>query len=335
MNEVCSLADFRGRPHTTMIDFGEVTVPQLVESYQEYKVSAGPVVQPEELALTFYLMNSAMADLSQKVSSNQPLSPDERAVLDQYYVSMESIGLRCFFYCLLICTRETRHVSANPKMDEACASSKEAYKFWKGIKGSGSEGAVSHLLDHPPKTTIKDYTEFMVNCFQFGGHGSGYAGPAWAAVARPLRDYVHGAITLEMFLDTVWTLAHNNGPIFNKGMLFKTYSGEELVKILDVQRAGMVPSMVVHSDSKFVRPHHLGLVELVKKALPGFGAMPVDWGQVVKLGAVGSYAKSKVAKAQPAAPKQAPKQAPKPDPTWLQIMPGVYVKKISRKEVAA
>jgi hypothetical protein len=129
-----------------------------------------------------------------------------------------------------------------------------------------------------------------------------------------------------MLLDTVWTLAHNGGPIFNKGMLFYHYNSTELVKILDVQRAGMVPNMVAHADSKFVQPSHGELMVEVRKVIPEFGKAPVDWQKVQELGAVGKYAK--------VPPKPAtPKVKPVMDPNLLQIMPGTFVKKVSRKEV--
>lgn len=344
--DVKSISDYRKRPHTSQMDFSGVSVKDIVKSYITWRdgLEVKEAV-PEDLAIQFYLTNSGSAALEQLVDKQQPLTLVQQLALDLYYKSMDEIGLRCFFYCLLICTRETRHVSENSAMLEK-TESLGAMKFWKSIKGTGSSGAVEKLLNNPPDCSLINYTEHMVHTFQLGGHSGGYAGPKWAAVARPLRDFVHGTTTMEMFCDTVWTLAHNNGPIFNKGMLFKHYDGSQLIKILDVQRAGMIPNMVEHNESSFVGKQHKSLLAVMRKAIPDIGVEAINWQKVVDLGAVGHYGVKKSKDGLP--PGGLPKNEfgetlPKSildidkanklkDPTMLQITPTEFVKKISRKE---
>ena len=129
-----------------------------------------------------------------------------------------------FFYLLLICTRESRHTKdavSSPfikglgkKYGDGCTG------FWSSIKGTGSSGAAERLRNSPPDVLLGDYTKFLADMFNGGQFSGGYGGVAWGAVAVVLRDYSIGAISAEMMMDTAFTLCHNNGPIFNKGMLF-------------------------------------------------------------------------------------------------------------------
>lgn len=326
-----TLADYASRPHTRPLEFGDIKVPDIVKNYRDYRLSAG-MAQPEEVAIEFYLLNGAAARLSQEVDKNVPLTTAQEHLLGIYYDSLQIIGHRAFFYLLLICTRETRHCGLTPKLTESCEPL-GAYNFWKKLKGLESKEAVQKLLDIPPEVSLKNYTEHMVNCFTYGTHKGGYAGPAWVAVAKPLRDFVHGTISMEVLLDTVWTLAHNNGPIFNKGMLFNNY-GAELQKILDVQRAGQVANLVYFKESSHVNVHHQALLALCQKALPDFGSEAVNWQKVKELGAKTNWAPKVGIKYGTSILENIPKVA-SADITLdskIQITPIEFVKKITRKE---
>jgi hypothetical protein len=325
MSESPTLAEYLTRPHTSKLDFGAVKVNVLAKKYQEYRAETqGSTTQPEHQAIEFYLLNSAAAMILQQSDKFQPLSQGQVAVMDAYYQSMQSIGHRAFFYLLLICTRESRHCKINAAMEEAC-NPLGAMIFWnKHLKEvDDSDDAIKAFLQNAPECALKDYTEHLVQCFVHGGYKKGFAGEAWAAVAKPLRDFVNGVISMEMLIDTVWTLAHNNGPIFNKGMLFKNHlgDGEELRKILNVQRAGQMANLVEFKESKFVTADHLKLLQLCQAALPDLGGEAVNWKQVTALGAVPiTPAKIKVS------------GGPLPEPVMLQITPTEFVKKITRKE---
>lgn len=324
MSEV-SLSDFTARPHTTPVEFGDVTVAQVVSQYKPYK-NAITLVRPEDPAIEFYLLNDAVATLSAGIDKTLPLTVAQIDLMNIYYDSMQSIGHRVFFYLLLICTRESRHCSTTPALTKACKDL-GAYEFWKSIKGSESTAAVSELLNHPPATSFKNYTEHMYQCFMHGDHKSGFAGEAWAKVAKPFRDFVHGVITMEVLLDTVWTLAHNNGPIFNKGMLFNNYT-TELQKILDVQRAGQIPNLVEFKESSEVSSRHLMLLEQCRVVLPDFAGEAVNWQKVKELGAKGNWG-PKVAKKAPDLVLKIPIDTGSKD--WIQVTLTESVKKISRK----
>jgi hypothetical protein len=91
-----------------------------------------------------------------------------------------------------------------------------------------------------------------------------------------------------MFVDISWALAHNGGPIFNKGMFFSHPSNPDLYKVLDVQRAGLMPGFVLQYGSP--KGHDQELTDLANWICNRFEDAPtVDWDAVQKAGAVGGY----------------------------------------------
>lgn len=325
-----TLSDFTSRPHTTKLHFGDVMLPGVIENYKAYGFTAG-TKQPESLAIEFYLLNGATAMLAQQVDSNAPLTGGQQSLLTNYYASMQNIGHRAFFYLLLICTRETRHCKETEALVEACKPL-GAYPFWTSLYSDMEPSqAVKHFVANPPNISLENYTEHLVKCFETGKHKSGFAGEPWAAVARPLRDFVHGTITMEVLLDTVWTLAHNNGPIFNKGMLFNNYTGD-LQKILDVQKAGQMPNLVEFKESVYVEGYHLTLLNLCQSVLPDFGGEPVNWQRVLDLGG-SNWHPNKLSKSasKPVTQKFSIDLESKTAGYKIQITPTEFVKKTTRK----
>ena len=318
------LLDYKHRPQTKPLDFSGVSVQSLVGSCKAYRQSLPhDKVRPEHQAIEFYLLNAAAAELSLTLDHHEPLTPDHQAVLDRYYQALEQSGHRAFFYLFLICTREARHWQLGGQADLEKKYGKKL-GFFNSIPDSSGE-IMTHLETHPPEFSLVDFTELLVDVFSTGSFGGGFGGKNWAEVAKPLRDFVKGATTMEIFLDTVWTLAHNNGTIFNKGMLYNDANKAELLKILDVQRAGLVPNLVAHGDSSFVIEAHVQTLLTVRQVLSEFGVCPIDWEKVKALGAKGHYSAkpSKVLK---------PKDIATPPANSFQITPTHSVIKITRKE---
>jgi hypothetical protein len=161
--------------------------------------------------------------------------------------------------------------------------------FHKSLKGQSSLGAAQSFQDKAPDTTVGKYTSFLSDIFFQGKYSGGYGGPAWGAVANVLRDFVHGKITAEMMMDTSFTLCHNNGPIFNKGMLFGTY-GSDIYKILDVQRSGQIPQLVAENQALVCKDSKIKEVwnecfSILGDEFTGY----VDWFLVEELGALKTY----------------------------------------------
>jgi len=338
--EICSLHEYRKRPQTVPLSFKGVTVAQLVQSIAKWQSEqVHQYAVPEDQALQFYVANAAYAQLAQKVEAHQPLNQVQQWLMTHYYEVMKNIGLRAFFYTFLICTREARHggfTQLKPKVAHVYGD----IGFFKNLTDDAST-IISQIQgsDWQTKYTLDKFTDLLVLVFEQATFSGGYGGKNWAAVARPLRDFCHGLTTMEMFLDTVWTLAHNNGAIFNKAMMYKKQNDEALLKILDVQRAGQIPSLIWWNESQFVKDHHREVVNEARKDMPDFGINKVDWQAVVDAGALGSYPGFKKTVDKAAAAAAAAKAAEKAafiaanKAKMFQVTPTEHVTKITRAEL--
>ena len=109
-----------------------------------------------------------------------------------------------------------------------------------------------------------------------------------------LCRFVNGEFTAEMMLDTIWTLQHNGGCLFNKGFCY-THESSTLARILDVQRSGQIPEAVLTDDQTqpFVQTELKSIMQALKAAFTGKIGEYVDWYKVEALGSVHKYGKDK------------------------------------------
>ena len=253
------------------------------------------VGSPEEDAVTFYMLNHAVSLVRQRVHPLEPLG-DYLPILNTYNREIGLKAERMFNYLLVICTRESRHNHASESsgvMKAMWSKYGEQIKdFHIYIRGTSSTESVNRLISKTPETTLGQYTKFLAEVFHEGNWSGGYGGKAWAKVAEVLRDYVWGTISAEMMMDTAFTLAHNNGPIFNKGVFFTGYSSN-LYKILDVQRSGQIPQLVKQLSYSSESPITF-YWELCRSFFPEFDG-EVDWYKVEALGSLHSYPSEKAA----------------------------------------
>lgn len=340
------LAYHQQRPLTSRIDISQSSLETIANNYSTLPgVLAAGTIYPENLAIFFYMMNHAVAEISFRVHQYEPLSIDMQGLVDEYYTTMSRESLRVFYYLLLICTRESRHVKNLPFL--SALAHYGVMEFNESIKGCGSGEAVSTFLNHPPQTTLGSYVNHLHDVFFYGQYSGGFGGKKWASVAKVLRDFVHGDITAEMMLDIVFTLCHNNGPIFNKGILFHCHDTDQLAKILDVQRAGQIPQLVRTKAVSRVNTAHREWQKKAESVLGVPGLTYIDWFAVEKLGALHGYAGEKAAqvskhgvpaadaaayKAQKLKQKQKAEKEAEKAAAFYEVMPGVHVKKIKRGE---
>jgi hypothetical protein len=247
--------------------------------------------KPEQEALWFYVQQHAMTLLARRFDDSEPLGAATEFV-ERYHDSIQLKSLRMFYYLLLICTRESRHIKHNAKRTKLYAKYPTIKPFHAThVQDSSAESAVQAIIKNAPDISLGEYTGFLVDAFVNGSYDGGFGGKAWAAIARPLNDFVHGKITAEILIDTGFTLAHNNGPIFNKGMLYHGQNTARLHKVLDVQRSGQIPQLIAHhySDMNIVIVAPLrDYVHEFTKLDSGFGGR-VDWTQVKNIKGVAIY----------------------------------------------
>lgn len=292
---MATLSQHRRRPVFQPLDLRDVPVAAVVAKFEQAKkhlasLPNGSAMQrPEHEAIAFYMMNAFVAEVGQRVDADADLGTYEQLVED-YQAVVRAAALRMFNYLLLICTRESRHVYNDATLFDALDARYGCAAFTKSLRSAGSSGAVTHLLKHPPKVNMGAYTDHLVAVFSEGSFNSQYGGAPWASIASVLQRFVHGVISPELMLDTGFTLAHNNGPIFNKDMLYLPYDSYELTRILDVQRAGQIPQLVDSNISLLITNLHRTMHKRAREVLGDVVCGPVDWLRVVELGAVQSYA---------------------------------------------
>ena len=232
--------------HRDMSDVQCAHVAQAMKQFMATDKEKNTV--PESEALWFYGMNHGVALISANRAPLEPLSKWELQFVNSYHELMTKKAVRAFYYLIWICTREARHnqsLSADlPKIGKQFGPAMQS--FFTSIKG-GEAGISQKFLDHPPQTTIGNYCEALRWTFYHSKWSGGYGGKKWGVVTDCLVRFVKGEFTAEMMLDTIWTLSHNNGPIFNKGQFYGMYSST-LIRILDVQRSGQIPE-AVHDDT--------------------------------------------------------------------------------------
>ncbi|HEY0819766.1 MAG TPA: hypothetical protein VGD46_13365 [Rhizobacter sp.] len=336
--------EHRARAIVRHIDMSAVPLTAVVQGRAKFKqklINEGVTVEsavPEHEAFWFYLRNHAMAVLERQYDAAEPLSDAHAALLREYHAKVSESALRMYFYLIQICGRESRHAGSTDKL---YAEFPELVSFHQSYKGTNQQKVLSAIFEKTPNITLGRLTKFLCASFYKCSYGGGYGGKKWGQIADVLDQFVWGKITAEMMLDTAWTLSHNNGPIFNKGMWYSMYSGAAIAELLDVQRAGMIPQYINdvaagqaqgYAAAKFVTPEMIAYVKTMQAFTTEFNGS-VDWAQLKALGALGSYADKVKAKpkvltpAEIAAKQKAEQEAIEAKKSQWQILPGVYAKK--------
>ena len=340
-------------------DMRDVTCKVVADTMQGYRsVDGAKDTKPEAEALWFYGLNHAVALVSASHAPHEPLSPEDNALVELYHAKAGPKAVRAFYYLIWICTREARHL----KDAQAKAAIMNATfgpgvgDFYVGING-GESGISDKFLKKPPPCTIGTYCDSLAWQFYKGHYSGGYGGKKWGAIADLLCKFVRGEYSAEIMLDTLFTMQHNGGSIFNKYEFYAHYDHHgELQRILDIQRSGQVPEAILTDKvcAQYADPELKHAMGLLHARFPGKLGNYVDWQKVQDLGAIGHYGSEIEAqlKAVPLTPEQiAAKAAAEAlkvaqakaaeeaklleaaefKKKWLQVMPGIQVPKVQRE----
>ena len=288
-----TLAFFKQKPLVKLTDSSSINLKNTVASLNQYFKIGGINAVVEQEALIFYMLNHAQSLLLAKFDPQQVLPEQYLAISNTYVSHTNTITIRMVYYTLLIITREARHLHAS---DSFTATLKEMFgaKFtkWYSSIPSGSSSAAEYFRKNNLDMNLGDYVTAITYIFNNGKFSGGYGGKPWGNIADTLRKMVYGEISPEMFVDTAWTLAHNNGPMFNKGMLYDNYTSD-IYKILDVQRAGMIPQLILECSIPSITKSILALHTTCSQVFPDEFKGYVDWYKVEELGSVHKYVNEK------------------------------------------
>jgi hypothetical protein len=177
---------------------------------------------PETEALWFYLGNHALHALRRKRALQEPLPAKELQMVEQVFARSNKVFLRLLFYTTVICVREARHFGDSTGAVEKLAKEQgltKAFKFSKTISDSAS-GSMEQFIQNAPKDlTMGELAKVLSLIFNKGKWQGGYGGKAWGSIADCLLALVTGEYSPEMFCDLAFALQHNNGSMFNKGII--------------------------------------------------------------------------------------------------------------------
>lgn len=271
-----TLAYFTAAPQLQRMDLSHVPVSQFAAATKMYRQNCG-LAHPNHDALTFYALNHCASIVKKQFTPSEPLPDWALKVMEAYLSQTSEQGKRLLHYILSIITREMRHIKSHVHMTAADwklvtdAGGSEMTQFISSLSHYNEEAAVQRYMENPPEVTVGQYAKAMAAAFHRGdkGWGGGYGGTPWGQVADAAASMVSGVTSMEMMIDTGYTLAHNNGPIFNKGMMYNTYDGY-FMTILDVQRSGQIPDLVLASNTYGVKKTPLAtqMVNLVAAEMP-------------------------------------------------------------------
>lgn len=341
-----TLAYHNSRVLTSHRDMRETPLATTIAAVNKFLATdSEPGTKPEAEALFFYGMNHGVALIQSRFAPLEPLPAWECGFLNAYHAILGPKAVRAFYYLLLICTREARHnqslTADTPVMHEKFGAA--TCQFFTSIEG-GEHTIYQKLLDTPPATTLGNFCEALRWQFYNSKWNGGYGGKAWGKVADCLCRFVSGEFSAEMMLDTIWTLCHNNGPIFNKGICYGHHT-HFLIRVLDVQRSGQIPEAVL-SDAVldgFTMGNSIKSIMLdLSKKFPDDIKSFVDWHAVEALGSVNKYPNDKakqdkaglttpaMAAAHKKALEEAIKKAEELAKSQFEVMPGLTLTKIFR-----
>lgn len=225
------------------MSFASMPCPEAAKKAKEFIDSKGAMVPVEAEAMKFYLLSHAIGELEKKYHPHEILPASALAIVERYRSLLSDLFPRLVYYTLIVITRESRHLHSKSAMKSA--TDKISYGYFPFLESlpSGSQNAASFFMSHPPLISLGDYVTCVRKVFHSGHFSSGYGGPAWGKIADALGKFIEGEFSPLTFIDTAWTLAHNNGPMFNKGFNF-SMNGKKIIKVLDIQRAGQIPAFV-------------------------------------------------------------------------------------------
>lgn len=284
-----TLAYYNAAPQVHRHDLSGIPTGVFAKSTKKYRGECGQVF-PNDEALTFYALNHCVAIIKKLFTPNEVLPLWAQEIMASYTTVAAGQGTRMLHYILSICTREMRHLKNADASGTFWDTMKEDYgetatKFIKAVSSNeDEEAAVNRYMDHPPAISVGTFLGVLSYAFHADGQFSGgYGGPPWGFVADAALAMIKGETSMEMLVDTGYTLAHNNGPIFNKGMMYTQYDGY-FMTILDVQATGQIPELILDTSNYHVKKTDVAkhAITSMSEALPNEFKTWVDWGLVLQ-----------------------------------------------------
>jgi len=330
------------RPGTMARDLSQVPLALAGKAAKKHLGNSGQK-SPESEALEFYVLQHAMGQIEAAYEPDEPLG-NKLKLVERFHDVLNAAGARLFQYIMITTTRESRHLTNYQEDNLIAKHGNDCAEFTKAVKSSSQKA----LFNYKGSLRLGPYLDYLCDVYNTLSWSSSYGGKPWGNVTEAIRDTVNGRISVEMMLDIGYTLAHNNGPIFNKGFQFTHYDTFQLFTILDCQRAGQIPNLI-KSGAPFcthVNTKHSTDVAKMEQVFDAEYDQWVNWDVVEALGAVQNYDDYKSANMQKfgndpkfkaanasvleqvkAAKDAAAAKMAAQEKMYFEVMPGVKIKK--------
>jgi len=151
---------------------------------------------------------------------------------------MEPILRRMINYLTVVCIRECRHYKKFP-VKGASDNWNEAVS---GVKGTSGFDCVEKVYATPDLNTmsLRELLEGASACFGSSYWGGAFGGKAWKTISDHTLKFVAGEISAEVFIDQAFSLQHNTTTVFNKSVIYKYDTVDNITTLLDMQAHGII-----------------------------------------------------------------------------------------------
>lgn len=228
---------------------------------------------PELEALEFYSLHHLVAQLLSQRGRFEKLQGLEAEAVERYVEVLRRQFQPLLAYIAFVGWREQRHRTVHDDNQLRNALKAQYPRAWPLLEVINDDTDRERLVEvwadiiDPAECTALEFVQALRAVFEGFKFKTGYGGKAWAQVVTPLVQLFSGKSTIEMFIDTAYSIAHNNGTMFNKGVIYYTPESD-FTDMLDVQDAGQVPQALLQARWPLVHKLPSYLVPLVAGLWP-------------------------------------------------------------------
>lgn len=226
-------------------DLSNAPMSEVAKKMTQFAAKHGTSQNVEQEATLFYLSSHGFHCLEASVTPTEELTPQKALLAEQHVQRMNMMGLRMFYYILVISAEEMQFGQArNEGLFDFVESNTSAGAAQWLKRVMGREGG-RDFFKKTEGLSLGECIQALEMGFRFARWSPGFGGLPWAQIAETAGEVIRGSNSLELMVDKAFTLCHNNGAIFNKGHYYSHYASQ-FYQLLDIQASGQIPG-AIHS----------------------------------------------------------------------------------------
>ncbi len=242
-----------------------------MQDIRKFKVCVNTMVN------TFYVHN-LMTHLAKTEPSRRPPQAVElfRTELEEYGKKMlEAYTDALFSYLVIAIAGEVRNLDTRTfKIPKSPAKTRRVIEklVETGVhferndeRGPTQKEVLQNLLSADTEETT-DFLNAALEAFKHWNGSSAFGGRPWKVITRTVLRYAEGKLDRLQFLDTVFTLQHNGGELFDKHPSFDTHTKDSVLQNqLDVQAKAKNITQLIMGLTDLHKKFDEGFVELIRR----------------------------------------------------------------------